>query len=169
MTKVLSIAPEEIGKDPFTLIGKDWFLLTATDQEGNYNTMTASWGGVGVLWNKPVCFLFVRPGRHTHLFTDRGDHFTLSFLPEEYRAALRFCGSHSGRDVNKVRECGFTPERDENGAVYFGEASLVLSVKKLYKTEMKKEHFLDAGLLKNYEGGDYHTVYICQITGAMRK
>ena len=46
----------------FSRINKDWMLVTAGNQE-KCNTMTASWGGAGVLWNKPVSFIFIRPQR----------------------------------------------------------------------------------------------------------
>jgi flavin reductase (DIM6/NTAB) family NADH-FMN oxidoreductase RutF len=68
-------------------------LITARKPDGSFNTMTASWGGMGVLWNKNVFFCFVRPQRYTHEFTEAADEITLSFLGEEYRNALKFCGS----------------------------------------------------------------------------
>ena len=60
MTKSQKIPPEEITRNPFTLIGKDWLLVTA-EKDGRANTMTASWGGLGVLWGKPVAFIFFIP------------------------------------------------------------------------------------------------------------
>jgi hypothetical protein len=68
------------------LIGKQWMLITAGDENG-FNTMTASWGGIGWLWNKPVAFIFIRPERYTHQFVEKSEYVTLSFLPEEYRKA----------------------------------------------------------------------------------
>ena len=47
------IKPEELQKNPFQMIGKEWLLVTA-EKEGKANTMTASWGGVGIMWGKPV-------------------------------------------------------------------------------------------------------------------
>ena len=82
--------------NPFTKIGKEWALVSAGDKT-RCNTMTVSWGGVGVLWGKNVVFIFIRDSRYTKEFLDNGDLFSLSFLNEDYRDALNYCGSHSGR------------------------------------------------------------------------
>ncbi|MBE6598034.1 MAG: flavin reductase family protein [Ruminococcaceae bacterium] len=170
------IAPNAINDNTFKLIGEDWMLVTAADPEGDlicgkdYNTMTASWGGVGVLWNKPVAFVFIRPQRHTFTFTERNDTMTLSFFGEEYRRALSFCGSKSGREYDKAKECGLTPvcEAENDGRnVYFEEARLVLKVRPLYKEYLNKDAFLSEEPLKNYAAGDFHMMYICEITDAL--
>ncbi len=173
------IAPNAITDNTFKLIGEDWMLVTAADAEGalrcgeDYNTMTASWGGVGILWNKPVAFVFIRPQRHTFTFTERNDTMTLSFFGEEYRKALSFCGSKSGREYNKAAECGLTPvsEAAENcgRTVYFDEARLVLKVRPLYKEFLKKDAFLSEEPMKTYAAGDFHMMYICEITEALVK
>ncbi|MDD7678444.1 MAG: flavin reductase family protein, partial [Anaerovibrio sp.] len=61
------IAPEELQENAFKVIGKDWLLVTGT-AEGKSNAMTASWGGMGVMWGKPVAFLVIRPQRYTKEF-----------------------------------------------------------------------------------------------------
>ena len=125
-----------LGKEnAFDLIGKEWMLVTA-GTEDKFNTMTASWGGVGILWNKPVAFLFIRPERYTHDFIEENDRLTLSFYGEEYRKALQLCGTKSGRDTDKVKECGFTPLKLESGAMTFAESRMTLDCRKLFKTEM---------------------------------
>ncbi len=172
------INPNTIADNPFKLIGEDWMLITSADAEGNlvcgkdYNTMTASWGGVGVLWNKPVAYVFIRPQRHTFGFTERNDTMTLSFFGEEYRKVLSFCGSKSGREYDKAKECGLTPvaeEADRGRTVYFDEARLVLKVRPLYKEYLKKDGFLHEEPLKTYAAGDFHMMYICEITDALVK
>ena len=115
----------------FSMIGEQWMLVTAGTAE-RCNTMTASWGGLGVLWGKPVATVYIRPQRYTLEFVEREDCFTLSFFGEEYRKALALCGSKSGRDVDKVKECGFTVAGAACGAPYFEEAGLVLVCKKAY-------------------------------------
>lgn len=89
------IKPEELTDNPIKLIGKDWMLVTA-GTPGEFNTMTASWGGVGFLWNKPVAFVFVRHERYTFAFTEREEVMTLSFFDEKYRKALSLLGTKSG-------------------------------------------------------------------------
>ena len=84
-------------EDAFKLIGGDWMLVCA-GKKGRFNMMTASWGGIGWLWNRPVAFVFIRPERYTHEFVEAEERLSLSFFTEAWRDALKFCGSKSGRD-----------------------------------------------------------------------
>lgn len=168
MSNFTQIPPESIQDNPFTLIGKEWMLITAGDIS-DFNTMTASWGGVGILWKKNVCFLFVRHSRYTYEFIEKCDNITLSFFPEEYRKALSFCGTNSGRDVNKCKETGLVPFELENGAVAFEQAKLVLNCHKLYYQDITLENALDEEIKENYSDGDMHRVYYCEITQAYKK
>ena len=163
------IKPEEITDNVIKLIGKDWMLVTA-GRPGDYNTMTASWGGAGFLWNKPVVFVFVRPERHTYGFMEREDVFTLSFFDEKYRKALSLCGTKSGRDTDKAAETGLTPVETSNGSIAFSQARLVLECLKLYVSDLKSEKFLDKTILeKCYDSahGGLHRVYVAEITGVI--
>jgi len=160
--KFMEIEAGRISDNTFKLIGDDWMLITA-GTSGKFNTMTASWGGLGILWNKKVCFCFVRPTRHTYNFTEQSDYFTLSFFEEKYRSMLNFCGSKSGRDVDKVAATGITPIQDSTGAVYFSEARLVLICRKIYFQDIDPAHFLDDGIEKNYPKKDYHRMYVGEI------
>ena len=99
------IKPEELQKNPFQMIGKEWLLVTA-EKEGKANTMTASWGGVGIMWGKPVAYVFIRPQRYTKEFIDAGDHFSLSVLGEDYRKTLNYFGTVSGRDEDQIAKSG---------------------------------------------------------------
>lgn len=156
------INPDEIRDNPFHLIGSDWMLITAGGID-SFNTMTASWGGLGVLWNKNVCYIFVRPTRYTYEFIERSDMFSLSFFDETHREALNYCGSKSGRDVDKILNTGLTPIEDESGPVFFDEARLVILCKKLYFQDIDPANFLDPGIEKNYPQKDYHRMYVGQI------
>ena len=162
------IDPKALDQNVFSLIGDQWMLITA-GTEDKCNTMTASWGGLGVLWGKPVATVYIRPQRYTLEFVEREDTFTLCFLGEEYRKALALCGSKSGRDVDKVKECGFTVTTAE-GAPYFEEADLVLVCKKAYWQDMDPSHFLDGEIdSKWYPQKDYHRIFIGEILEVLRK
>ena len=115
------IEPKDINENVIRLIGDEWMLVTAGDRE-KFNMMTASWGSMGFLWNKPVVMVFVRPQRYTFEFSEKRDTFTLSFFDERYRRALNVCGSVSGRDTDKVKESGLTPYFTEAGNPAFEEA-----------------------------------------------
>ncbi len=160
------ITPDKLSKSAFELIGKDWMLITAGD-ENKYNTMTASWGGLGVLWNKNVVFAFVRPQRFTYEFMNDSEYFSCSFFSEEYRNALAYCGKYSGRDVDKAKECNITPDFSEN-APYFKEADTVIVCKKLYIQDMNEDCFIDKSLLSNYVDNDYHRVFVGEIVKVLK-
>ena len=163
MSEFIAVTPENLTENTFELIGKDWMLITAGDEK-NYNTMTASWGGMGVLWNEPVSFIFIRPQRYTFEFTEKNGLFTLSFFDETYRSALRFCGSKSGRDCDKAAETGLTPAH-EDGLTYFAEAKLVIVCEKLYAQDLSAESFID----KNYPNNDFHRMYVGKIVKCLKK
>jgi flavin reductase (DIM6/NTAB) family NADH-FMN oxidoreductase RutF len=143
-------------------------LITAGSRE-SFNTMTASWGGMGVIWNKKVCFCVVRPTRHTRLFTDSSSYFTLSFFEEQYREVLNYCGTHSGRDVNKIKETRLTPLFGDD-TIYFAEARLVFQCKKMYYQDIDPGNFLDPTIDKrNYPLKDYHRLYVGEIVSCLVK
>ena len=153
-------------EDVVDLIGRQWMLITA-GSPNHLGTMTASWGGVGFLWNKPVAFVFIRPERHTYDFAECNERMTLSFFDEAYRSVLQFCGTKSGRDCDKVAETGLTPTLLQGGGVAFEQARLVIEGRKLYRAEMTAEQFLDQSILAqwygDHPGGSMHTVYVLEI------
>ncbi len=155
------MSPELLTDNPFTLIGKNWMLITAGTAD-KFNTMTASWGGLGVLWERKVAFCFIRPTRYTFEFMQASPLFTLSFFEEKYRKALTFCGSRSGRDRDKVKESGLSPVH-ENGFIYFSQARLVLACRKLYFQDITPEHFLDNTINEMYPLKDYHRMFVGEI------
>ncbi|MBR1483388.1 MAG: flavin reductase [Ruminococcus sp.] len=167
MASFTEIMPQEMTDNVFKLIGEDWALVTAGTEEC-FNTMTVSWGGAGILWNKPVAFTFIRPQRYTFGFTERGDCFSMSFFDEEHRAALRYCGSKSGRDVDKVKETGLTPAFSAEGIPYFEEARLVLLCKKLYAQDLAEACIRD-DMVKQFYQDDYHKMYVSKILRVLKK
>lgn len=151
-----------IKTNSFQLIGNEWMLLTAGNID-SFNTMTANWGGLGVLWHKNVCFCFVRPTRFTYQFFEKSGAFTVSFFEERYRNVLEYCGSHSGRDVNKIAETGLTPVKGSLDTVFFQEARLIFVCKKIYFQDIIPGNFIDQEIHKNYPLKDYHRMYIGEI------
>ena len=160
------IAPEAITDNTFKLIGKDWMLVTA-GTEASFNTMTAAWGGLGILWEKKICFCVIRPTRYTYAFMEKSEGFTLSFFEERYRDVLTYCGTKSGKDVNKIAQTGLTPVFDD-GAVYFSEARLVMVCGKIYTQDIVPDNFLDPGMATFYPEKDYHRMYVGEIRRCLR-
>jgi flavin reductase (DIM6/NTAB) family NADH-FMN oxidoreductase RutF len=162
-----TLDPEAVQDNVFKLIGKDWMLITAGTRE-SFNTMTASWGGMGVLWDKKVCFAFVRPTRYTFEFLEKSEFYTFSFLEEQYRDVLMYCGTKSGRDVNKVIETSLTPIFG-NSTVFFAEARLVMECRKTYVQDITPGNFLDQTMNEYYPKKDYHRIYVGEIIRCLKR
>ncbi|OGF48824.1 MAG: flavin reductase [Candidatus Firestonebacteria bacterium RIFOXYA2_FULL_40_8] len=158
----------EISENPFKLIGKDWMLITA-GQKGKFNTMTASWGAFGVLWNKNCCTIYVRPTRYTYNFLEKNEYYTLSFFEEKFRDALNICGAYSGKDTDKIKKSGLSPFQTGN-SIAFKEAKLIIECKKIYFGELNPVNILDKkDDAAFYPKKDYHRMYIGEITECLKK
>ena len=168
MLEFKELDPAELEGNPFEMIGKGWMLVTA-EKEGQVNAMTASWGGMGVMWGKNVAFVVIRPTRYTKEFIDATDTFSLAFLEDSYRKTLNYFGTVSGRDEDKIKTSGLTVLHDEQ-TPYFKEASLVLVCRKLYAQQYDPKCFIDQEPdSKWYPEKDYHTMYIAEIAKVFQK
>ncbi|MCR4615456.1 MAG: flavin reductase family protein [Clostridiales bacterium] len=157
----------DLKESPVKMISEDWTLISAGNADG-WNTMTASWGGVGELWNKDVAFIFIRPQRYTYEFIEKSEYFTLSFFGGEKRDELALCGSVSGRDVNKAEKTGFTPVFDGD-SVYIQQAKTVIVCRKLAFLDIDPKGFLNDKIMACYTNGDYHRMYVGQIVKVLTK
>jgi flavin reductase (DIM6/NTAB) family NADH-FMN oxidoreductase RutF len=157
-----TITPKELQENPFKLIGDDWTLVTAGTPQ-SWNTLTASWGGLGILWSRPVSFVFVRPTRHTFSFLEASPRFTLSFFDESWRQALRHIGTVSGRDHDKAAETGLVPHALGEDVVTFEQARLVIVHRKLHAQDLDPASFVDPSLEGSYPSRDYHRFYVGEI------
>lgn len=163
MRNFKEIVPENMRKSPFQMIGKDWMLITAGD-ENNVNTMTASWGGLGVMYGKNVAYIVVRPQRYTREFLDREETFSLCFFDKEYRKMLNYLGTVSGRNEDKIAKSGLTLLRHDN-TPYFDEANQIFICKKLFRQNISEDALLDKQMDATwYPNKDYHILYIAEIT-----
>ena len=148
--------------NPFTKIGKEWALVT-TNADTKDNTMTISWGGMGVMWGKNVVYVFIRDTRYTKEFIDKNEFFSISFLDETYRQALNYCGAHSGRDEDKIANAGLNSNH-KMGIPFIDESILVLLCHKLSATRITEDSFLSPDIKEKwYPDGNMHTMYIAEI------
>ena len=157
------IAPSEIG-NACKLIGDDWMLITVRDgsKASGANAMTASWGFMGYIWKKNAAAVFIRPERYTYALAEAQDRFSLAFFGSKHRDFLKLCGVKSGRDMDKIADCGFhTVELD--GVPVIAEAELALICRKVYFEDIKKENFIDNAPLSYYEKDGLHRMYILEI------
>lgn len=151
------IAFTDVKENVVDLLNNQWGLVTAGNENG-LNTMTVSWGAVGELWGMDMATIYIRPQRHTVKFLEEQEYFTLTFYPHDMHSVLAYCGSKSGRDVDKVKENNLTPVFDK--APYFEEAKLVLVCRKVAKGNFAPEQMIDKTIIdKQYPANDYHYIY----------
>lgn len=162
-----TISPEEI-KNAVTLFDTDWMAL-AVGQKGDMNAMTISWGSLGELWGKRIITVYVRSSRYTYNFMQRNEYFTVTSFPEQYRKALQYIGSHSGRDGDKLKIAGLTPEFTQLGNPIFKEANLAIECKIIYSEPFDKSKM--RGDVKDFYKNinDVHTMYIGEIVNVWVK
>jgi len=147
-------------------------LLTAGNQK-TCNTMTIGWCQLGTLWSLPVCTVYVRPERYTYRFMENYDYFTVSVMPITERNTVAVCGTKSGREIDKIKECGLTVRYGKEEAPFFDEAEMVLVCKKIYVQDMElrcvKEGDKILPFYGKMGGGGWHRAYIGQVVEAYAK
>ncbi|MDR3345765.1 MAG: flavin reductase [Campylobacteraceae bacterium] len=154
---------------PIEKISRDWALITAGSAE-DYNTMTASWGGIGYLWERSVAIVFIRPTRRTYEFAQNSARFTLTFFDKSFKSRVhKVCGNKSGRDIDKAKEAEITPIYFGEDIVSFEEAREIIVCKKIYFEDFKPSNFIDKGIDDFYPSKDYHRIYIGEIEKFYKK
>ena len=154
-----SIDPDRLDRNIIEMIDPQGVILVAGEGE-NANPMTVSWGHFGVMWNRPVFIVHVRPTRHTYHFMEEGTGFTLNAFPPERKDVLDLCGKKSGRDINKkeaLRLDWLPSEKIPVPGIL--QADLILECRIIYKDTIKPENFLDPALERLYPRKDWHTSY----------
>lgn len=156
---------------------QDGILLT-TKSEDKINSMTISWGMLGIEWNKPIFTVFVRENRFTREQLDKSGEFTINIPFGDFnRKILGFCGTKSGRDIDKINELGLTlTNPDIINTPGIKELPLTLECKVIYKQEQDrneiKEEFVKEFYPKNVDGSfsgankDFHSTYYGEIVSA---
>ena len=155
--------------NPFTVFSRDWFALTAGEKD-NMNTMTISWGGMGTIWGKerPVVTVYVDRSRHTHLFMENNEYFTLTAFPEQYREKLLYIGTHSGRNEDKIKVADLEVKYTDLGNPAFEQGRMIIECKKLYGALFNPEGFGEVAK-QEYSKRDLHSVYIGEVINIWTK
>ncbi|MDE7375092.1 MAG: DUF4468 domain-containing protein, partial [Odoribacter sp.] len=155
------ITPDKIPGNIYKMLSENWMLVCAGNQD-NFNMMTASWGGLGHLYNKPVTFCFINPTRHTYQLLEDNDTYTLCFFTEAYREALNYCGTHSGKNEDKVKGSGLTPMLTPSGSTAYSEAWMIIECKKLVAQSFSPEIIFNPET-KSKWGEARHKMFIGEI------
>lgn len=153
-------------KDKLQLVEElkeNWCLVTSKNND-QVNTLTASWGTFGQLWNKDVVTIYLRPTRYTKEFIDNSHEFTLSFF-EGYQPDLLYLGRNSGREIpNKIDQTNLHLTQINDFPTY-QEAKLVLTCQVLYCQQFQSNCFINKTVENtNYPNQDYSYMYIAEIT-----
>lgn len=163
------VEPDDYQIKPFNAIGREWMLISAA-ANGRNNAMTASWGGLGVMWSVPVAFIVIRQTRFTKTLVDNSQGFALSFLDhQQYQQQLNYLGKTSGSTEDKMAGCGLTVA-DYQNIPYFTDAHDVIICHKLFRSTYKPEQFLADWIdPKEYPTHNYHDLYIGQVDAILQK
>jgi flavin reductase (DIM6/NTAB) family NADH-FMN oxidoreductase RutF len=155
------IAFDEFNLNIFNVFNDSLILTAGTGHQ--FNSMTIGWGSIGVMWHTPVIMVGVRPTRYTFQFIEKSESFTVCGFEPQYKEVLRFMGTKSGRDVDKVKESGLTPYASSKiEAPGYLEANLILECKKTYFDDLNPAHCSDL-VNTYYKNQDYHRIYIGEI------
>ena len=163
------IKPQNIDVNAVKLFANDWMLLSA-GKDTSMNMMTIAWGALGELWGKPIVTVYVSTDRFTYKFLEDNEYFTVTAFPEQFRDKLQYIGSVSGRDEDKVKGSGLTPEFTKLGNPIYKEANLAIECKKIYAEQLKKELMpLEQRQWYDEKKLGVHMMYIGEIVNVWKK
>ena len=148
------------------LLRKDGIFLVTERKDKKPNAMTIGWGFLGTMWGKPVCIVAVRHSRHTFKLMEEAKSWTVCLPAKGMEAALDFCGTKSGRDYDKFKECKLTAKKGiEVDSPYIDECPVHIECTTVFKTDMKPGQ-LEAGIEKEmYKTKDFHMLYMGEVKG----
>jgi len=148
-------------------------ILLTTKAGEKVNTMTIGWGHIGIEWGKPIFVAYVRETRHTKQMLEENGEFTVNVPNGAFDGKiLGYCGSKSGRDVNKISELNLTLEEPISISVPgIKELPLTLECKVIYKQKQDLSAIPEELIRRYYptdETGfqDYHYAYYGEILNA---
>lgn len=165
-----SVEPKALDVNIFTLLNEDWNVVTA-GTESDYNSMIASWGGYGYLFEKPTAWLFLNASRYTLEKIKEKGTYTLSYLDSRYKEQKMLLGAKSGRDTDKMKESTLTPVQTPSGNITYKEAYMVVELQleglselkpSDFKTEANQKFIIDGKEKGN--GKEYHRLVSGTIT-----
>ena len=144
-----------------SMIDQGAFLTVAAEDQ--VNTMTIGWAMVGICWRKPILMVAVRDSRYTFQLMEAAKDFSITAPTTNKRDEIFYCGTKSGRDVNKLEECGLTivPGRQSTSPV-IDTPGLHMECKIIYKNAIDPDR-LDRTYGAIYPEKDYHTLYFGEI------
>lgn len=160
------IEPWQLRDNPVNLFEDAMALTVGTGD--SINSMTIGWGGLGVLWQKPVVTVYVEERRFTKHLMDQNDYFTIEAFDDDYAKVLQYLGTASGRDEDKIQGSGLTLKLTPLGTPAFEEGRLIIECRKIYEAPFQPDGFGDIPQ-QVYSSRPLHTVYIGEIVNVWTK
>lgn len=155
-----------LARETYQRMTQEGILLAVPDRRGKLNLMTIGWGVFGGIWGRPMFVVLVRPSRYTYDCLEHTGDFTVNVLPAEMRGMADYCGTTSGRDLDKLAQQKLTllPSKHiRSGGI--GEANIIFECQVVQRNNVVQAHFPEEILSQYYPQGDYHGVYFGQILG----
>lgn len=170
-TSYVSISPEDLDENIFRLVGKDFTVITAGEDP---NSMVASWGGVGIMFNKPVTWCFLRANRYTLEKIRETGTYTMCYFPDQYKGDIMQFGTRSGRNTDKMDQTKLTPFLTPDGYPAYQEARIIIECKLIAASTVSKDEFYTdeakTFLQEGYdEAKDWHKLVYGEITNILIK
>ena len=143
-------------------------LLAAASPLGRANVMTIGWANFGIVWNRPVCMVMVRPTRYTYALIEESGAFTVNVPASGMEDVLDFCGNNSGRDVDKIKTLGlaFSPTKSVH-SISLNDCSLTYECRVVGRCDILPDMLAGDVLFNHYTGGtreaNYHRLYLGEI------
>jgi flavin reductase (DIM6/NTAB) family NADH-FMN oxidoreductase RutF len=167
-SKVIKVDPLSVSAEIMAQLPKGAFLTVKSRQ--HLNTMTIGWGTIGMMWSRPVFVAPVRTSRYTFKLIEQAPDFTVSVPePDAYRDELAFCGTHSGKDTDKLAECKLaTRDATHTATPLLDIPGIHLECRTLLRATMTPD-LMHPDLQSFYPAQDYHTYYYGEIIACVRK
>ena len=146
--------------NPMRMMDQDCAIAVASDGKET-NGLTIGWAGFGTLWNKLMATVYVHKTRYSKHIFDGAEYFSICFLKPEYRKALGYFGRVSGRDEDKMANCGLQVITSDV-APYFEECRVVVLCRVMGKSDFDAAS-VDSGVMSWYQREGVHTQYYGEI------
>jgi flavin reductase (DIM6/NTAB) family NADH-FMN oxidoreductase RutF len=161
-----TVAPKDFDENIFELVGDDWTVITSGDQP---NSMVASWGGTGIMFNKPVTWCFLRANRYTLEKIKETGTYTMCYFPADYKGDILKFGTASGRNTDKMAQTKLTPMTTPDRAPAYKEAKIIIECKLIAAPTVSKDEFYTEEGKEFLQGGydeakDWHKLVFGEIT-----
>jgi flavin reductase (DIM6/NTAB) family NADH-FMN oxidoreductase RutF len=146
-------------QETMTALARDGLLLCTIGLDGKPDTMAIGWMLAGVIGSKPIVTVLVRPNRFSFRHLEEVGEFTVNVLPPGFSEAIQFCGTKSGRRVDKFAQTGLTPVPAKKvKAPVIKQAIIHYECRVVHKSNIVPDKFMSE-IFKMAKPHDVHRLY----------